>query len=217
MTSEFHGGPVAGGTYPALIWKAFMQPALKAIGARPEAFPSPPYLSIESRHVTYRNGRVELDNGLCRNASSIVYFVGRAPGRTANCKRNEVDVPNVVGMRIGRARARLTAQPLTAQLIYKPATAGERVGVVLRQFPRAGTLGSYGKVTLVLAKALHGIVPKIVGLDVNHARSKLRAQKLNVTVVTAPGKPGRVLAQTPSWGVAASPGMTVRIKVGSAG
>jgi len=217
MTSEFHGGPVAGGTYPALIWKAFMQPALKAIGARPEAFPSPPYLSIESRHVTYRNGRVELDNGLCRNASSIVYFVGRAPGRTANCKRNEVDVPNVVGMRIGRARARLTAQPLTAQLIYKPATAGERVGVVLRQFPRAGTLGSYGKVTLVLAKALHGIVPKIVGLDVNRARSKLRAQKLNVTVVTAPGKPGRVLAQTPSWGVAASPGMTVRIKVGSAG
>ena len=57
-------------------------------------------------------------------------------------------MPNVVGMRLGRARIRLTAQPLTPQLIYKPATAGERIGVVLRQFPRAGTLGSYGRVTL---------------------------------------------------------------------
>jgi penicillin-binding protein 1A len=217
MTTEFNGGPVAGGTFPARIWKAFMQPALKAIGAQPETFPAPPYLSVESRHVTYRNGRVELDNGLCRNTSSIVYFVGRAPGQTANCKPNEVDVPNVVGMRLGRARIRLTAQPLTPQLIYKPATAGERIGVVLRQFPRAGTLGSYGRVTLVLAKPLHGVVPKIVGLDVQRARSKLRAQKLNVAVRTAPGKPGRVLAQTPSWGVAASPGMTVRITVGAAG
>jgi penicillin-binding protein 1A len=217
MTSEFHGGPVAGGTYPALIWKAFMQQALKAIHAQPESFTAPPYLSVETRHVTYRNGAIELDNGLCRDTSYVVYFVGHAPGRTANCKRNEVQVPNVVGMSIGRARVRLTAQPLTPQLIYKPAAAGERIGVVLRQFPRAGTLGSYGKVTLVLAKPLHGVVPKIVGLDVRRARSRLRAQKLSFTVETAPGKPGRVLAQTPSWGVAATPGMTVRIKVGAAG
>jgi beta-lactam-binding protein with PASTA domain len=166
--------------------------------------------------VTYRNGRIEVDNGLCKDTSYVVFFAGHAPP-TANCKRNEVEVPNVVGMRVGRARIRLTAQPLTPQLIYKPATAGEPIGVVLRQFPRTGTLGSYGRVTLVLAKALHGVVPKIVGLDVQRARSKLRAQKLNVTVETAPGKPGRVLAQTPSWGVAAAPGMTVRIKVGAAG
>jgi len=217
MTSEFHGGPVAGGTFPALIWKAFMQQALKAIGADPETFTAPPFLSVETRHVTYRNGRIQLDNGLCKDTSYVVYFVGHAPAHTANCKRNEVEVPNVVGMRVGRARVRLTSQPLTPQLIYKPAAAGERIGVVLRQFPRAGTLGSYGKVTLVLAKALHGVVPKIVGLDLQHARSKLRAQKLKVTVETAPGKAGRVLAQTPSWGVAATPGMTVRIKVGAAG
>src|SRR5262249_5975292 len=28
MTTEFHGKPVAGGTFPALIWKTFMQKAL---------------------------------------------------------------------------------------------------------------------------------------------------------------------------------------------
>ena len=69
-------------------------------------------------------------------------------------------MPNVVGLRVQRARTRLTAQPLTPQVIYKPATPGEQVGVVLRQFPRTGTLGSYGRVTIVLAKALHGTVPR---------------------------------------------------------
>jgi len=216
MTSEFHGGPVAGGTYPALIWKAFMQNALKEIHAQPQGFASPPYLSVETRRVTYRNGRIQIDNGRCRDSESVVYFTGHAPATTANCKPNEVDVPNVVGLRVSRARSRLAAQPLTPQLIYKPATPGERVGVVLRQFPRTGTLASFGRVTLVLAKPLHGVVPPTVGLDVAHARSLLRAQKLRVTVAFGKGKPGRVLWQKPAGGVAAAPGMTVRLKVGAA-
>jgi len=217
MLTEFHGGPVAGGTFPALIWKAFMQSALKEIGAQPRGFTPPPPLSIEAHHVTYRNGRVELDNGQCRDTDYVVYFTGHAPAKTANCKRNEVEVPNVVGLHVQRARTRLTAQPLTPQVIYKPATPGEPVGVVLRQFPRTGTLGSYGRVTIVLAKALHGVVPKIVGLDVQSARIALAEHKLKVTVVTAPGKAGRVLWQKPAGGAAAAPGMTVRIKVGAAG
>jgi penicillin-binding protein 1A len=217
MTSEYHGGPVAGGTFPAQIWKTFMQSALKQIGARPRGFPSPPYLSVEARNVTYRDGRIMLDNGRCHDSSYVVYFTGQAPSRTADCKQNEVAVPNVVGLRVARARTRLVAQPLTPQVIYKPAVPGERVGVVLRQFPRTGTLGSYGRVTIVLAKPLHGTVPTVVGLDVGRARSKLQASKLRTTVAFGKGKPGRVLWQKPSGGVAAAPGMTVRIKVGSAG
>ena len=34
MLTEFHGKPVAGGTYPALIWKAFMTKALARDPAR---------------------------------------------------------------------------------------------------------------------------------------------------------------------------------------
>jgi penicillin-binding protein 1A len=217
MTTEFHGGPVAGGTYPALIWKAFMQAALKEIHAEPQGFPSPPYLSVEPHRVTFRNGRIELDNGECKETDDVVYFAGHAPTTTANCKQNEVDVPDVVGLGLSRARTRLVAQPLTPQLIYKPATPGEPVGVVVRQFPRAGTLASFGRVTIVLAKPLHGVVPKIVGLDVNDARSLLRTRKLHVTVAYTKGRPGRVLWQKPSGGVAAAPGMTVRVKVGASG
>jgi penicillin-binding protein 1A len=217
MTTEFHGGPVAGGTYPALIWKAFMEAALKQLHATPESFTPPPPLSVTSRRVTYRDGRIELDNGDCTDSSTIVYFTGQGPGKVANCKVNEVDVPNVVGLGVQRARVRLSAQPLTAQLIYKPALPGEPVGVVLKQFPATGTLTSFGRVRLVLAKPLHGVVPRIVGLEEQEAKSVLEQKQLHVVVTTRKGTAGRVLAQHPSGGSAAAPGMTVRITVGAAG
>src|SRR5207253_701120 len=143
MLTEFHGRPVVGGTYPALIWKTFMESALKEIGARPASFPSPPYLSVTSRRVTYRDGKIELDNGRCHDVSLLVYFTGHGPPQTANCRRNEVEVPDVVGWRLDAARVRLQGQPLTPQLVYKPARPGQRINVVLRQFPRTGRLSSF--------------------------------------------------------------------------
>ncbi len=217
MLSEFHGRPVAGGTFPAEIWKSFMQPALSLLGAQPESFPVPPYLSVGAKRVTYRDGRIELDNGHCRDVSLLVYFTGRGPGNTANCKVNEVDVPNVIGWRLSAARVRLAAMPLTPQVIYKPATPGQRVDIVLRQFPKTGTLSSFDRVTIVLAKPLHGTVPKIVGLQWKKASPKLQRLKLRVTVHSGKGKRGRVLAQYPRAGVAAGPGMKVTVTVGGAG
>jgi penicillin-binding protein 1A len=211
MLTEFHGGPVAGGTFPARIWKTFEQSALAAMHAQPETFSPPPFVSVVTRRVTYRNGQTELDNGLCRNTSFLVYFAGRGPAKTADCKRNEVDVPNVVGWKLANARVRLGAQPLTPQLIYKPASAGQRIGVVLRQFPRTGTLSSFGKVRLVLAKPLHGLVPRLVGLQVGAARAKLAQLKL---VALVQGAAGRVISQRPAAGVAAAPGMSVTLILG---
>ena len=40
MTTEFHGQTVEGGTYPALIWKAFMQKALATAEAARTPLPS---------------------------------------------------------------------------------------------------------------------------------------------------------------------------------
>ena len=217
MLTEFHGRPVAGGTFPAEIWKSFMESALKAMGAQPSSFVSPPYLSVAPKRVTYRDGRLELDNGLCRDTTYLVYFAGRGPSQTANCKRNEVDVPNVTGLKLDAAKVRLAAQPLNAQVIYEPATAGQRTGVVVRQYPKTGTLSSFQRVTLVLARPLHGTVPKIVGLDIARARAKLRRLRLKASVLLHAGTPGRVLEQQPRPGVAAAPGMTVRITVGKSG
>jgi len=213
MLTEFHGRPVVGGTYPALIWKTFMQPALAAMNAPPESFPSPPYVSSQPRRVTYRDGRIELDNGLCRTTSLIVYFTGRGPSRTASCKKNEVDVPDVVGWTLARAQVRLAKQPLTPQLVYKPAGPGQRVGIVLRQFPGGGTLSSFDRVTLVLAKPLHGLVPQTVGLSLRAARARLARLKLVAVVHFGDGLAGHVVSQSPLAGVAAAPGMPVTLVV----
>ena len=50
-----------------------------------------------SRQLVFRDGTYQLDNGLCRHTITVSYFEGRAPEKTANCKPNEVEVPNVVG------------------------------------------------------------------------------------------------------------------------
>ncbi|HEX7525166.1 MAG TPA: PBP1A family penicillin-binding protein [Gaiellaceae bacterium] len=219
MLTEYHGRAVVGGTFPALIWKSFMQSAFTALHAAPETFASPPYLSVVSRRVTYRDGRTELDNGHCRDTTLVVYFSGNGPPTTANCRVNEVEVPNVVGWKLSSARVRLEAQPLTPQLIYKPATAGQRIGTVLRQFPAGGNLSSFDKVTLVLAKPLHGVVPRIVGLSLPAARTKLARLKLQPTVSfgaaakQTKAKAGHVVSQAPRPGVAAAPGMKVRLVV----
>jgi membrane peptidoglycan carboxypeptidase len=223
MLTENHGRAVTGGSFPAQIWKTFMQSALTELHSAPETFTSPPYLSVVSRSVTYRDGRTELDNGQCRDTTLVVYFSGRGPTTTANCRLHEVEVPNVVGWRLSAARTRLEAQPLRPQLIYKPATPGQRVDTVLRQFPATGNLSSFDKVTLVLAKPLHGVVPRVVGLSVPVARAKLSQLKLLPAVrfgaVTKnakqknAAKAGVVVSQVPRAGVAAAPGMNVRLVV----
>ncbi|HUJ55114.1 MAG TPA: PBP1A family penicillin-binding protein [Gaiellaceae bacterium] len=85
MTTQFHGSPVVGGTYPALIWKTFTQSALDALRAPPESFASPPYLPVAYRSVVYRNGQLELADGTCPDERSMVYFADRAPTHTADC------------------------------------------------------------------------------------------------------------------------------------
>ena len=89
-----------------------------------------------SRRVTYRDGRTELDNGLCRDTTLVVYFSGDGPPKTANCRLHEVEVPNVVGLKLADARSRLEAQPLTLQLVYKPARPGQRLGTCCASTPR---------------------------------------------------------------------------------
>ena len=39
MLTEYHGKPVVGGTFPALIWKAFMKKALPYRKLTPTTFP----------------------------------------------------------------------------------------------------------------------------------------------------------------------------------
>jgi beta-lactam-binding protein with PASTA domain len=161
-----------------------------------------------------RGGEWRLDNGHCRGARLLAYFSGEGPARTANCKPNEVQVPLVIGMTEEAAVARLSAQPLQAELYYQPAKPGRPPSIVLNQEPKAGGLSANDAVKLYVSKAAHGLVPNFVGSSLEDASREVRRLKLRVRVVDAPGPVGMVLKQTPSAGVTAAPKMRVRLVVG---
>jgi membrane peptidoglycan carboxypeptidase len=217
MLTEFHGHAVAGGTFPALIWKAFMQKALALKQVPPASFEAPASMYAAPVKVVNRGGLLERDNGVCKNAYTLEFYGGQGPARTATCKPNEVEIPDVVGQTIQAARARLDGQPLTATVIYKPARTGERIGYVVGQFPRRGTASAYDKITLVLAKSLHGVIPRVVGLKLPHAERKLA--RLHLKVRTKGPVGGRVVRQSLPPRTASAPGRTIvlTLKQGTGG
>ena len=215
MLTEYDGEAVAGGTFPALIWKSFMEPALDYLKEEPAYFDPPGLPYSTPRSVVNRGGQILADNGVCREARNVWYFSGEEPSREAKCKPNEVEVPRVVGTTLASAKDRLAAQPLEYDVIYKPARAGQRLDVVLGQIPARGTLSAYDKVTLVLAKPRFGVVPNVIGLRVPTAVKRLERLKLQPAVVGG-AMAGRVIRQEPRGGrVAASPGMSIRLVVAS--
>jgi membrane peptidoglycan carboxypeptidase len=215
MTYQYHGKPVAGGTFPALIWKSFMERALPYLHDAPESFPQATIPYASPKNVTYRDGRLQLANGYCRDTESIEYFGDSGPTHTANCLPNEVDVPDVVGEPVGKAKTVLAGQPLAATVVYRPAQPRQRVGVVVKQFPAGGRhLSSGDRVTIVLSKALAGVVPNVVGMTVDRAKARLKRLKLEVSISPgdAPGS-ARIVAQSPRAGRASAPGMGITLAV----
>jgi membrane peptidoglycan carboxypeptidase len=217
MLTEFEGAQVAGGTFPAVIWKTFMTKALRTMNEPPASFPAPQLGYAVPRQVVYRNNHWYLDNGNCEDAKTVMYVVGYEPQKEAPCKPNEVDVPRVVGARVEDARTRLLSMPLTPELITRPAKPGERLGRVVGQFPGHGTLSSWDTVRIVVPKATNGRIPDVVGLDLVRARRLLAARDIAGFVKAyADGKGGVVLAQYPHAGLAAVRNMTIRLVVGRA-
>jgi penicillin-binding protein 1A len=221
MLTEFHGDSVAGGTYPAEIWKTFMEMAFKygkanpkTISPEPIDFPSASVPYSTPYEVVFRDGRLRRDNGECQSPTNVYFFSDQPPKSVADCKPNEVDVPNLVGMPISQARARLISQPLTPDVITKPASPGQRLDVVIGQIPAKGRLSAYDQVKLVLPKPTAGVVPRLVGLNLDRAQAKLERKGLEYEVQEVDGKqPGRVVFQVPRPGVAAEKGMVVRLAV----
>jgi beta-lactam-binding protein with PASTA domain len=120
----------------------------------------------------------------------------------------------VVGQPVSAATARLNGQPLSPSIQYRIAKPGEKLNVVLGQKPEKGRLSAYDHVTLIVAKATHGVVPSVVGLPVDRAKKKCERRGLEVDIEeTTNGPPGRVVFQLPRAGVAAAPGMHVRLAV----
>ncbi len=212
METEFHGHPVAGGTFPALIWKAFMTKALDYRKLPPESFPAPTSGYAGPVNVVNRGGVLERDDGVCHNTMQLAFYGGTANEiPLADCKPNEVQVPNVVGETYAAAKAHLEAQPLTPAVVYRPARPGERLDVVVKQMPARGTASAHDTITLVLPKSLHGAIPRLVGLTLTRAQAKVA--RLHLDVHVEGDSNGRVTHQSPRPRTAASPGLRLTLTV----
>jgi penicillin-binding protein 1A len=211
MLTEFGGEPVAGGTLPALVWKAFVTRALD--GVDDEGLPLPTYLPYEVRTVVDRGGW-KLDNGYCPGTRAIAYLAGRAPTETATCYANEVSVPLVIGRTLDSARRELASVPLLGESVLVPARAGSRPGLVVNQEPRGGFLNAGGAVRLFVSHPRHGLIPNLVGSSVQEARPLLRRLRLRSRIVLGDGPAGVIVRQSLPPGVASKPGLRIRLVVG---
>jgi beta-lactam-binding protein with PASTA domain len=161
--------------------------------------------------VVNRNGLLERDDGVCKNAYTLEFFGGVGPSRTATCKPNEVEIPDTIGHSLAWARMRLEGQPLTPAVVYKPAKTGDRVGYVVGQTPKRGTASAYDKITLVSEKSLHGVVPRVVGLPL--VRAERRLAKLRLKVIVKGAARGKVVTQSKLPHTASAPGEQIVLTV----
>jgi membrane peptidoglycan carboxypeptidase len=216
MLTEFEGKPVAGGTLPALIWKAFMTAAARDTRAEPQPFPATPYIPAAEKRIVWRRGSYKLDNGYCPGTRVVAYFSGRGPLERAQCYANEVTVPLVIGNTLDAATETLAQTPLGSELIGVPAKAGTRPGTIVNQEPRNGFLSANDAVRLYVTRPdpRYGLLPNLIGSSVTVAKARLRALKARTTIRYDKGPAGSVLEQKPEPGVAAGRGLKVTLLVG---
>ena len=211
MTTEFGGDPVAGGTLPALIWKEFQAQALDCWAARASSSTATPYIPSTWKRIVNRGGW-KLDNGYCPNTRLVAFFAGRGPTQYADCKPNEVRVPLVVGSSARVRQRAARGKAARASLIFAPAPAKVRPGVVIRQFPGAGGFLSAGADRSARRRdGPHGLVPNLIGSSVVAARAQLRKLRLKARISWADGPSGTVLEQRPRAGGAVVPGRTIQL------
>ena len=204
MLTEFNGEPVAGGTLPAMIWKAFVE---KTDEDASRSFDSPPYQGGASTWVVRRDGKWELDNGYCRGSRLVAYFSGEGPDEEADCKPNEVSVPLVVGMTKAGAEATLRAQPLEANVAYAPAKAGKIPGLVVSQDPRSRrALGAATRSRSGSRRPRTGCFRTSSAPASRTCSARLHALKVRLNAKTAPGTAGRGPPPEPGSRASPSPG-----------
>ena len=108
MEKQFEGGPVAGGTFPALIFKSSPRArstherAARVVPVAELPVGEPRAGHVPRRPVARRQRQLQFSR-------QVLYVIGYEPDKQADCKPNEVDVPNVVGLRVDDAQAQLAA------------------------------------------------------------------------------------------------------------
>lgn len=137
----------------------------------------------------------------------VVLSVARDPLKT--------EVPDVSGLPVARALARLRAAELRPRAQEVPSR--EPKGIVLRQLPAPGTEVPNGSPAIVVVSSGPRLatVPQVVGLTLGEATSQVSGAGFRARVARVPGTEpeGTVVAQNPRGGGRALRGSVVRLNV----
>jgi penicillin-binding protein 1A len=197
MLTQYKGGPVFGGTYPALLWKAFTQAALEGTPKRNWGPPTP--VSGAEIMIDPATGKRAGPN--CPRARAVVMAYAKMPTATSSCTGTVIATPEVTSATARQAELTLDRAGLLPTIVQAVPPAGERAGHVFAQAPEPGEpieLGS--RVTVSVAKPVTWVtVPDLIGLNVVAARSALHVAGFKVHETRGGyGKPaGRVYSQYP--------------------
>ena len=130
MTSEFAGGPVSGGTWPALLWGKYMQQASAGMKVRQFAVSR---LEFVQRRIDPKT-RLLADKW-CRGSVVERFIKGTEPtAKSTECEQIKRAAPSVQGMPRAQAVAALTKAGFTVdvrEVVGPPAQAG----LVMAQIP----------------------------------------------------------------------------------
>ncbi|GAA3138112.1 Stk1 family PASTA domain-containing Ser/Thr kinase [Streptomyces rameus] len=127
-----------------------------------------------------------------------------------------VNVPNVEGQPLAKARARLKADGLEPGMVTREFSEDVDTGSVIRTVPDAGTKRHAGSaIALVVSKGSPIDVPDVTGDDLDSARAELTDAGLKVRIaagrVNSEYDKGEVAAQSPGGGRQAAEGDTVTL------
>jgi penicillin-binding protein 1A len=189
---------VAGGTFPAAIWRTFMTGALA--GTPPHAFPAfstPPTVGVTLCALTGK-----LATRWCPIRRHVLFFTGQAPTETcAEHGPSDIAAPDVTGLPLAQAQTTLRAAKLRWRIEYA-ASEPDQKGVVLGQEPGpGGVILQSSAVTLRVGNGPLFVVPKVTGLFVGAARTLVEGAGFTCSIVWNAGGPaGVVTGQSPQAG-----------------
>ncbi|MEW2516160.1 Stk1 family PASTA domain-containing Ser/Thr kinase [Streptomyces sp. NPDC046870] len=192
----------------------------------------PPLLAKTEAQARERLKTAGLDVGKVRRAYSdtvergTVIGTDPAPGArirdhdsvalTVSLGPKTVDVPDVAGQSLARARARLKAEDLEPGMVTREFSDDVPRGSVIGTTPEAGTERHAGSaIALIVSKGSPIDVPDVTGDDLESAKQELTDAGLKVKVagkrITSEYDEGEVAAQSPDDGHQAAEGDTVTL------
>jgi len=220
-----HGITVYGGTFPAQIWREFMELALADVPASdfPEAeFGGEDEEESEWVSVTVCTESEMKATPFCPHTETRSFRRDDAPTvpcNIHNTQAQQVKVPGVTGMNESEALATIRGAGLNPAVNYAYSSTASK-GTVIGQSPLAGTSVSSGSsvaITVSQGGSSQSSVPGVVGMTETAAKETLSAAGLTYKVVYSPVDPsqvGIVISQFPGAGATAVPGSQVIITVG---